>query len=55
MIFLGRPKTERNPAFGIRTFVDLKLMGKDGSFVVNDSCFIRVDVDLTDIPSQEFP
>ncbi|CAJ0963775.1 unnamed protein product, partial [Mesorhabditis belari] len=48
--FLGRPPTERNPAFGIQRFIRVAELTK-GKFIVNDTAFIRVDVDVRDVPT----
>ncbi|KAK0426152.1 hypothetical protein QR680_009557 [Steinernema hermaphroditum] len=45
--FLGRPKSGRNPAFGIQRFVPLSQMKSDGRFVYKDSLFIAVQVDVS--------
>uniref|UniRef100_F1L9S2 TNF receptor-associated factor 1 n=1 Tax=Ascaris suum TaxID=6253 RepID=F1L9S2_ASCSU len=49
MIFLNRPNSERNPAFGLKSFVELRMMEERDVFVRNDTCFIRVHIDLTPI------
>ncbi|VDD95395.1 unnamed protein product [Enterobius vermicularis] len=49
MPFLGRPRSDRNPAFGIKTFTDLRLMSEETNFVVNNTCFLKVDIDLEPI------
>uniref|UniRef100_A0A915BWY4 MATH domain-containing protein n=1 Tax=Parascaris univalens TaxID=6257 RepID=A0A915BWY4_PARUN len=49
MIFLARPNSERNPAFGLKSFVELRMMEEREVFVRNDICFIRVHIDLTPI------
>jgi hypothetical protein len=47
--FIGRPTGDRNPSFGIQKFVSLDDM-KDKEFVKHDTCFIRVDLDIEDVP-----
>ncbi|VDN50357.1 unnamed protein product [Dracunculus medinensis] len=49
LLFLDRPKADRNPAFGLKSFVDLRFMKSKDEFVRDDCCFIRVDVDLSPI------
>lgn len=48
--FLGRPKTARNPAFGIQRFVPLVEMKEGGRYFKDDTIYLAVDVDLSDIP-----
>lgn len=43
--FVGRPQTERNAAFGARSFVALSMM-EQMKFIKDDCIFIRVDVDM---------
>uniref|UniRef100_A0A914X918 MATH domain-containing protein n=1 Tax=Plectus sambesii TaxID=2011161 RepID=A0A914X918_9BILA len=47
--FLGRPSGERNPSFGIQKFVSLEDM-KTKDFVKDDTCFVRVDLNIEDVP-----
>lgn len=64
--FLGRPSSERNPAFGIQVicniwkhlillekfqrFAKIEELGK-GKFIVNDTAFIKIEVNVKDVPS----
>ncbi|CAJ0561474.1 unnamed protein product, partial [Mesorhabditis spiculigera] len=48
--FLGRPKAERNPAFGIQRFALVADIVK-GKYVVNNTAFIRVNVDVSKVPT----
>ncbi|VDM49090.1 unnamed protein product [Toxocara canis] len=49
MAFIGRPYAERNPAFGLKSFVELRTMEERDVFVRNNACFIRVHIDLSPI------
>ncbi|VDK63797.1 unnamed protein product [Anisakis simplex] len=49
LAFLGRPRSERNAAFGLKRFVDLIDMEHDNSFVNDNTCFIAIHIDLCSI------
>lgn len=51
MSFLSRPKTARNPAFGILKFVPMRDMKVEGRYLKNDVVYLAVDVDLSGIPA----
>uniref|UniRef100_A0A0N5AUT9 MATH domain-containing protein n=1 Tax=Syphacia muris TaxID=451379 RepID=A0A0N5AUT9_9BILA len=47
--FLGKPTSDRNPAFGLKNFADLRLMTESNGFIANNSCFLKIDIDLDPI------
>uniref|UniRef100_A0A8R1V3I5 MATH domain-containing protein n=1 Tax=Pristionchus pacificus TaxID=54126 RepID=A0A8R1V3I5_PRIPA len=47
--FLGRPSADRNPAFGLQRLIKMDEMRNGKGFVVHDTCFIKIDVNIAEV------
>ena len=48
--FLGRPNQDRNASFGAQKFVELTTL-KSFDYIKDNTIYIKVSVDLTDVPA----